>query len=186
MYRWLRTKRLQRRRGLHLLTRGTPPLRRPKFSPCSFRRRTATRAITLHFPLYILNFSRAAGKRAKRFRRRRERAKGGEQANATDDGVGVGRRGRNVPCAGDFAAASGTDCFRACADSAGLAPDGVYAYAENIRRAQSASREAGASAVGDGRRSRQHWSGSTVEYRPRPKAEPPTAVSRGVRQSPAR
>ena len=64
----------------------------------------------------------------------------------SDEGAASRPQGQNAPCADDFAAASGTDCFRACADSAGLAPDGVYVYAER----------------GDGRRSRQPWSGSTV------------------------
>ena len=64
----------------------------------------------------------------------------------SDEGAASRPQGQNAPCADDFAAASGTDRFRACADSAGLAPDGVYVYAER----------------GDGRRSRQPWSGSTV------------------------
>ena len=48
------------------------------------------------------------------------------------------------------------------ADCAGLLPDGVYAYAENIRRARSASREAGASAVSHGHAGRPSGTGRTV------------------------
>ena len=101
-------------------------------------------------------------------RQRMPREEARRSPGESDEGAASRPQGQNVPCAGDFAAASGTDRFRACADSAGLAPDGVYAYAER----------------GDGRRSRQPWSGSTVEYRPRPQAEPPKAVARGVRNRP--
>ena len=101
-------------------------------------------------------------------RQRMPREEARRSPGESDEGAASRPQGQNVPCAGDFAAASGTDRFRACADSAGLAPDGVYAYAER----------------GDGRRSRQPWSGSTVEYRPRPQAEPPKAVARGVRNLP--
>ena len=64
----------------------------------------------------------------------------------SDEGAASRPQGQNAPCAGDFAAASGTDCFRACADSAGLAPDGVYVYAER----------------GEGRTNRPPCTGSTV------------------------
>ena len=63
---------------------------------------------------------------------------------------------------GSFRRRQRSGTFEAEPSRAGLRPEGVYAYAENIRRAQSASRAAGPSAVGEGRRSRQLWSGSTV------------------------
>ena len=48
------------------------------------------------------------------------------------------------------------------AGCAGLRPDGVYAYAKNIRRVRSTSREAGASAVSHGHAGRPSGTGRTV------------------------
>jgi len=58
----------------------------------------------------------------------------------------------------------------------------AFATARRAVASVAASRDAGAAPTR--LRSRQPWSGSTVEYRPRPKAEPPTSVDRGVRNRP--
>ena len=51
------------------LTRDIPPLRRPQFKPCSLKQCTATTPITLHSPLYTLNFAQRL-RTGKRHRRR--------------------------------------------------------------------------------------------------------------------
>jgi len=56
------------------LTRDIPPLRRSQFMPCSLKQCTATTPITLHSPLYTLNFAQRlrTGKRHRKAGRGRK------------------------------------------------------------------------------------------------------------------
>ena len=80
------------------LTRDIPPLRRPQSAPCSIGQRTATTPITLHSPLYTLNFAQRlrTGKRHRR-RGRGRKARPKTERRATAGGrfaAGAPRRER--------------------------------------------------------------------------------------------